>query len=92
MRPHHGVRMLAALATTAGVMAPPAAAKFDNVTYPPLNSRAIVSQHHSGGSSDSLEWIAIGAAGGLVLTGVTVTARRGSRKPATSRARVASGS
>jgi hypothetical protein len=78
MRPHHGVRTLAAVLTAAAITAPAAQANFGNfyAPYTPLNSAAV---HHADGTTD---WTLIGlsAAGGVTLLGAGATTSRRLRR------------
>jgi hypothetical protein len=78
MRPHHGVRALAAVAAAAALTAPAAQAKFSNYLAP-YTPHPAASAHYSGGATD---WtlIGVGAAGGVVLVGAGATTSRRSRR------------
>ena len=79
MRAHTHVRMLAAVTVAGAIAAPAASAKFDNVTYPPLDAHAVTSHSNDG----STEWplVGVGIAGISLLGGGVVVSRRARRAP-----------
>lgn len=67
--------VLAAVLSGAGAVAPVAQAKFDNVTYPPLNAGQYVARHSGGGATD---WsvIALATGGAIVAVGAGTAGTR----------------
>jgi hypothetical protein len=89
MRPHHGVRALAAVLTATAITAPAAQADIDNfqASYTPAHSAPAP-------RPDGTDWtlVGLGTAGGIALIGAGVTGSRRVRRRQASVARIGTAS